>query len=203
MSGNRWATLLADESEPETPTAVAIDHEPGVEVLRGSPAPQPGLTAPAQGDRLGTVEVSTRGPWWVGVHGGAGESTMADLLGGDASGHRWPLMADSAQRPLVVLVARQNARGLDAAARAARDWAAGSWPGVDLLGLVIIAAAPGKVPKHLRSRTRIVAGGVPRTWMVPWIESLHLTGEATDLPRSCSSVLTDLSEAVEEMKERN
>lgn len=204
MAGNRWAAVLGGNETPDASASgvQVVTAASDVEVLIGSPAPQPGLSAPADAGRLGVFASSGRGPWWLGAHGGAGEDTLAQLLGGDPCRHRWPQPTDTQDRPLVVLVARQNAHGLDAAARAARDWAAGSHPGIDLLGLVVVAAAPGKVPKNLRARTRIVAGGVPRTWMVPWIESLHIAGETGDLPRGCSSVLTNLGEAVEEMKEQ-
>lgn len=205
MSSNRWVAALNARAGLDVlePSAGVVEEEPDVEVLRGSPAPQPCVTAPGGRHRLGVVTVADRGPWWLGVHGGAGESTMADLLGGTASAHRWPEPVQGGPRPLVVLVARQNARGLDAAGRAARDWASGSRPDVDLLGLVVIAAAPGKTPKPLRARTRVIAGGVPRTWMVPWIDSLHLTGDVTAPSRGCVCVLTNISEAIEKMKEQN
>lgn len=201
MAGNRWATVLhEDDVQPVAAPVAEFSNQDGVEVLTGTPAPQPGIEAPADG-RLLTFPTVDLGPWWLGVHGGAGESTLAELIGGHACGHRWPEPSDEGERAKVLLVARQTAHGLDAAARAARDWAAGSHPGVDLLGLVVVAGAPGKVPRTLRSRTRIVGGGVPRTWVVPWIESLHVEGQADDLPRSCESVLIAIGEAVERERE--
>lgn len=202
MSGNRWASVLHPDQETaavETaqPEAAAVDP---VDVLVGTPAPQPGVEAPRDG-RLGRFAAVDSGPWWLGVHGGAGESTMADLLGGHTCDHRWPDTGDSEARAAVFLVARQSAHGLEAAKRAARDWAAGSHPTIDLLGLVVVAGAPGKPAKTLRSQTRVVGGGVPRTWVVPWIESLHTEGRTDDLPRSCVPVLTAIGEVIERERE--
>ena len=58
--------------------------------------------------------------WWVGVHGGAGESTLESLFAGSrAAEHRWP--AGRGEKPAVVLVARTHAQGLRAVQTALRD----------------------------------------------------------------------------------
>lgn len=62
-------------------------------------------------------------------------------------------------------------RGLQAAQAAARQWAAGLVPHVEVLGLVIIADAPGRLPHPLRTFAKIVSGGFPRTWNLGWIDS--------------------------------
>ena len=80
------------------------------------------------------------------------------------------------------------------------DWAAGAHPDVDLQGLVLVADAPGRTPKPLAAATRVISGGVPSTWVVPWIEDLRLTG-ATDwesMAREPRKVLTALGEAADE-----
>ncbi|MFW1494664.1 DUF6668 family protein, partial [Vibrio parahaemolyticus] len=75
--------------------------------------------------------------WWVGAHGGAGESTLAALMpGSQAAGHSWPRTA-SATPARTVLVARSDAHGLRAAQAAMRQWAAGLVPSVEVLGLVV------------------------------------------------------------------
>ncbi|WP_299039844.1 DUF6668 family protein [uncultured Pseudokineococcus sp.] len=110
--------------------------------------------------------------WWLGAHGGAGETTLAEYLPGSrAADHAWPTSADATTPSRVVLVARSHARGLRAAQRALTDWASGAVPGVDLLGLVIVADAPQRLPKPLRDLTRVVGGGAPRVWHLPWIEA--------------------------------
>lgn len=57
-----------------------------------------------------------------------------------------------------MLVARTNARGLRAAQLAATEWASGDVP-VHLEGLVLLADAPGRLPKALKQFVRLVAGG--------------------------------------------
>jgi hypothetical protein len=52
-----------------------------------------------------------------------------------------------------------------------RQWAAGLVPSVEVLGLVVMADAPGRVPRSLRDLLQVVSGGVPRTWTVPWVEA--------------------------------
>jgi hypothetical protein len=138
---------------------------------RGPSAPQHGVPAPAEDQRLPKFAIPAADTlWWVGVHGGAGESTMAQLLPGTrAAGHRWPIPPPPVPTP-VVLVARTNGSGLRAAQRAAIEWASGVVQGVAVLGLVLIADAPGRLPRVLDDFADIVGGGVPRVWDIPWIE---------------------------------
>ena len=93
---------------------------------------------------------------------------MANLVDTwQAADHRWP------QRPQpvsCVLTARTSASGLLAAQSAVRQWAAGDAP-VNLHGLVLIADAPGGLPRPLRDLAEVVAGGAPRCWLLPWIEA--------------------------------
>jgi hypothetical protein len=75
----------------------------------------------------------------------------------------------------VVLVARTSFAGLSAAQRAATEWAAGQLGrSVELLGLVLIADAPGRAPRQLRHLEEVVVGGVPRTWRIAWHEPWRL-----------------------------
>lgn len=110
--------------------------------------------------------------WWVGAHGGAGESTLEQLLEGSrAMGHAWP-HAEVGETPLppVILVARTSAHGLRSAQLAATEWASGD-VAVNLHGLVLIADAPGRLPKPLKDFSQVIAGGVPRVWRLPWVEA--------------------------------
>jgi hypothetical protein len=135
--------------------------------------------------------------WWVGVHGGAGETTLTTLLPGSrATGHVWPLpIGHDEPPPRVILVARTHASGLKAAQDALRDWAAGDLP-VKLLGLVLIADAPGRLPKPLRDLAQLVAGGAPKVWRIPWHEPWR-RGEPIELPEAPS----DLRSLMEELDE--
>ncbi|MFF2772826.1 DUF6668 family protein [Streptomyces bacillaris] len=183
---NPWilAPLLPEAAEPERalpPQSVA--------------APQPGVNLPHPTRLLPVrAQPETAPLWWVGAHGGAGESTLAALHPGHReTGHSWPLHIDGT--PVnVMLVARTNHAGLKAAAAAAQHWASGTLPHVTLLGLVLVADIPGKLPRPLREQQTIVAGGVPRTWSVPWIEQWRL-GEplpAGKVPPALRSLAADL-----------
>lgn len=108
----------------------------------------------------------------LGAHGGAGESTLAAWLGAQECGHAWP--DPPVARARVLLVARTHAGGLAAARQASRQWAAGQVP-VELIGLVLIGDAPGRLPKVLRAQVRQVAGAVPRTWTIPFLPALRET----------------------------
>ena len=107
--------------------------------------------------------------WFVlGVHGGAGESTLEALLpGARAADHAWPVSPDPRRPARVLLVARTSHSGLLAAQNALRDWASGAVT-VELLGLVLIADAPGRLPKHLRRLAGLVASATPRIWELAW-----------------------------------
>jgi len=158
---------------------------------------QGGVVLPAPSERLGcrSVDVGERpAVWWVGVHGGAGESTLEQLfVGSRASDHSWPETATGVAPASVVLVARTHAHGLGAAQSAIREWAAGEVE-VLLLGLVLIADAPGRLPRPLARLASLVCGGVPAAWSLPWIEAWRL-GEPPapdNAPRVARRLLVDL-----------
>lgn len=156
-------------------------------------APQSSIPAPAA--QLPYVYPLVWAPLWVvGAHGGAGETSLASLLpGAIPTHHGWPQV--NGQVLPVVVVARSNAAGLNAAQRAAQQWAAGLVPGVDLLGLVVMQDAPGRLPKALRDRQQVIAGGFPRSWSVPWIESWRLSDLVTPaaVPREARRVVDELT----------
>jgi hypothetical protein len=67
-----------------------------------------------------------------------------------------------------MLVARTSYTSLLAAQRALQDWGSGSVPAA-LEGLVLIADAPGKLPKELRALVGLVTSIAPgSTWELPW-----------------------------------
>ncbi|MES4886060.1 DUF6668 family protein [Streptomyces sp. NPDC000349] len=127
--------------------------------------------------------------WWLGVHGGAGVSMLEQAVpGGRDAGRAWPTAQGN---QLVVLVARSTAHGLAAAQSAAQQWASRMVTGIDLLGLVVVADAPGRRPRALRDRVSLVSGAVPRLWEIPWVEAWRL-GEP-HLPKECASLARDLT----------
>jgi hypothetical protein len=136
--------------------------------------------------------------WWLGCHGGAGTSTLAAAIpGGGDGGRYWPVAAPAITR--VVLVARTHAYGLGAAQMAARQWASGGLPHhVRLLGMAVVADAPGRLPKPLREFLRLVSGGVPQTWEIPWVEALRFGAPPSQaqLPAPFGELATELHQIV-------
>ena len=158
---------------------------------------QGGVVPPGPQDRLArrVLERDEQAAvWWVGAHGGAGESTLEELFSGSrAADHSWPLTAAHLPPARVVLVARTHAYGLRAAQSAIREWAAGDVE-VLLLGLVLLADAPGRLPHALRQLAGLIAGGVPAVWSLPWIEAWRV-GElpaADNAPKVVRRLLEDL-----------
>lgn len=189
-------------SRPHVQTEALTTATPAVVGLAvtGPTAPQRGVPAPDRVDQLRVLARRAPAPlWWLGVHGGAGESTLAALVPEwSASDHGWPQVPGAAPAR-VVLTARSNVRGLRAAQAAATQWAAGLVPFVEVIGLVIIADAPGRLPKPLRDLAHVVGGGVPRTWSLPWVEAWRL-GEPPAVetaPREVRRLLDDLRAAIE------
>ena len=162
---NPWISRPAVETETAEPEV----HTPPAAAIT---APLRGMVEPDAADRLGRRTVAGTAALWVtGAHGGSGESRLADLLdGARATEHGWPVHQDGSA-PKLLLVCRADMRGLTAARSALTQWASGAAPAVDLLGLAVLADAPGKTPKALRDFTAIVGGGAPRLWTLPWVEA--------------------------------
>ena len=181
-----------------TPRPVGITSSPVPKVpdVTGPCAPQLGVPAPAVADQLPVREQEQEATlWWVGVHGGAGESTMASLVPTwRAADHCWPRTLGG-KSPRVVLVARSNMHGLQRARLAATQWASGLVPHVKLVGLVVVADTPGRFPRPLRDFLQVVKGGVPRTWQVPWVEAWRFGEEPalSELPRAIRNVVVELT----------
>lgn len=154
-----------------------------VPAITGPAAPQPGSAPPV--DRTDLLEefapTETARLWVIGAHGGAGETTVAELLGGTATQRRWPRVEPPAP---VLLVARTHARGLHAAQLAMRAWAAGQTPSAELIGLLLVDDAPGRLPKPLAHLASTLAGGVPRCWRLGWVPELRTTTTVVDLQLS-------------------
>lgn len=181
----------------EEPESIEAPHAPAPAEpmpLTGPAIPQSGVPAPDHVDRLPVIERSQAPALWIlGAHGGSGESSLAALHPDWApADHAWPCTAG--QPASVVLTARTSAAGLKAAQRAATQWASGAGAEVQLLGLVLLADAPGRLPRPLRDYAQVIAGGVPRTWRLPWIEAWRL-GEPPDAasgPREVRKLTEDL-----------
>lgn len=167
-------------TEPALAPVESAQSEMLPESLSQPPRPV-GVRVPAYSTMLPRVAPrgGTRTLHWVGVHGGAGESTLAIAMpGSTAAGHGWPVEPSGpGGTPIpvpVVLVARSHGTGLIAAQNALREWAAGAVAPARLLGLVVIADSPVRLPKELREMQRLVAGGAPNFWTIPYIDALRL-----------------------------
>lgn len=155
------------------------------------------------GGGLPVLEVPARSAWVVGVSGGCGETLLAGLLSGVATeqghvvatDHLWPDGGN--QNTPVLLCARTTMASLEAAQETAALWARGYAPPGHLVGLVLMSAAPGREPSPIHDFARILAGGVPQLWRVPWVPAWRLgPPDRQFLPRPVAAVLSDIGAAV-------
>ncbi len=110
--------------------------------------------------------------WLLGAHGGAGVSTLAWLLPHAADCCRcWPVPIPS-ETPFMVLVARETVSGLAAADALLRQHHAGLAGDSRIVGMVTIAARPGRTPTVIRRDLRLYSALVERWWRIGWHESL-------------------------------
>jgi hypothetical protein len=171
-------TLLPDHGAsagPERP--YGRDDFLPARIPHWSGPPQPHLGE--FGDTVGAAR-----HWWLGVHGGAGVSTLVRLIPGGADAYRWwPAPGVHGGPSGVVLVCRTHARGMEAARKALLQWDQGQVPtGLTLLGLVAVADAPGRLPAAQAEALRMLNGAVDRMWTVPWVEDLRRVADLRDFP---------------------
>lgn len=139
------------------------------------PGLSPTLEAPAEAwetQAVGPIE----GLAVMGLHGGAGATTLAGLLGEGSSdiGRAWPISNNAwtgAAWPIpVIAVARNDHSGLKAADDFVRSWANGQLTGSHLSALVLIDAGP-RVSDARRKATKRLLRMVPRGTHIPWMDS--------------------------------
>lgn len=119
--------------------------------------------------------------WLLGVHGGAGASTLAHVLAPAAdSGRRWPGVFDR-ESPFVVLVARETIAGLTRAHDLLRQHHSGFAGPSQVLGLITVAARPGRMAPEIRRYRDVVGALAGQIWQVPWYEEWTLV-EPEKLP---------------------
>ena len=120
----------------------------------------------------------------AGVHGGAGVSTLVDLLDGYGvdTGRAWPSpnpWVNGSSSGGVLLVARTHARGRAAARAVLTAWHAGAYVrGVPLLGVCLVDDAP-KLSKEQVSDIKKLTAMAPHGWHMPWQEVLRHEVEPT------------------------
>lgn len=192
LGTNPWLPALTENSAAPAPPD-ALERE-GI-LTTGAVHPQEGVPPVEANLNLRTWRTDHAPLFVVGVHGGAGESTLSGLvMGAKGTGHRWPATDHT---PAVLLCARTSYAGLSAAQRAARAWAAGQTPSLRLLGIVFIADAPGKLPRPLAEFRQLIAGGVPHHWLLDWHEPFRLGDGASPAPRSFRRSLAEINTLVE------
>ncbi|MGW0968341.1 hypothetical protein [Streptomyces sp. NPDC002516] len=126
---------------------------------------------------------------WVKAHGGSGATSLAELFGGVEVGARWPDPARGEPRR-VVLVGRTSARGLRSVSQALGALKDGDAPqGLELLGVVLVADAPGRLPLGLLRRIRVLRS-VARVHRVPWIPAWRTGGHPKSVPRQLATLAT-------------
>ncbi len=122
--------------------------------------------------------------WLLAAHGGAGTTTLERILGPAADCYRrWPVPAPG-QTPYVLVVARETASGLAAADAVLRQHHAGLAGDSTVVGMVTVAARPGRVPAPIRRDRDLYSGLVARIWRIDWHENWTLTAPAA-LPIWC------------------
>ncbi len=171
---------LAELVDPEPPVPSPASERAGRVWLRG---PQPDrFTPPPQEQWLQQwtgplVRQGHQPGWfWLGVHGGAGVSTVAAAGGGFDAERLWPAPECEAT-PIVVAVARTHMCGLIAARTVATQFLAGCAPaGTVLLGLVTVADAPGELPAPLAALRWELDDLYAQVWTVPYLPRLRLHG---------------------------
>jgi len=192
-TGARAGSALAETRRPATParrepappdgpgpvqdvTATSLDGDPGeLPPHRRIPA-WSRLPGPHLGGAPDDVQdITAAGWWWLGVHGGAGVTTLAEFLPGGVDAHRWwPSPTVHAGPGAVILVCRTHLSGLARARDAIQQWREAKVPdGVLLAGLVAVADAAEKLTNAQAEALRLVAGIAPRMWTVPWLTDLR------------------------------
>ena len=147
--------------------------------------------------------------WLLGVHGGAGVSTMrrllaeAGILAADA-GRAWPVPDG---RP-VLAVARTHGRGIACAQAAALQYLSGTVPsGTVLLGCVLVPDGPGRLPRGILAASRSMVSAVyAETLAVPWIEEYrlldpHLRDDLPPLPAEAAALVRRVGELLNPVKD--
>ncbi|MGW8673154.1 hypothetical protein [Streptomyces niveus] len=155
------------------PAAVVAPPGTAVGAVHAAPAaPAPRAPSPHRGERIA----------WVNAHGGGGASTLAHALGGADLGTRWPEPADGEPGD-VLLVARTHAGGIRAASQALNALRMGDHPdGLRLVAVVLVADAPGRLPRQLGQRVRVLRSAA-EVHRVPWVPAWRLGDEVDPLPR--------------------
>lgn len=132
---------------------------------------------------------------WVGAHGGAGTTTLAEAIPGGVDLGRTGPWEQGLVLPVAV-VCRGSARGL----AAARTFAARAPADAVLLGLVVVADMPERRrPKALADSMYLTRGAYQdHLWEVPWVPAWRLGEDPSPAnnPRAVPELLRAIWTAV-------
>ncbi|MFD8740501.1 hypothetical protein ACFV06_37075 [Streptomyces sp. NPDC059618] len=124
---------------------------------------------------------------WIATHGGAGSSTLATVFGGHDAGRDWP-RPDRGEPASVLLVGRTHAAGLDAVSHTLDIFRRGDAPpGLDLDAIVLVADAPGRLPRQLTQRIKVI-NSVIDVYRVPWMPAWRTGDLDVPLPREAAAL---------------
>ncbi|MEU9140796.1 hypothetical protein AB0D33_33370 [Streptomyces sp. NPDC048404] len=124
---------------------------------------------------------------WIATHGGAGSSTLASVFGGHDAGRDWP-RPDRGDPASVLLVGRTHAAGLDAVSHTLDIFRRGDAPpGLDLDAIVLVADAPGRLPRQLTQRVKVINSAID-VYRVPWMPAWRTGDLSGPLPREAASL---------------
>ncbi|MFD5406949.1 hypothetical protein [Streptomyces griseorubiginosus] len=154
-----------------------------------SPASKPSSGRPAEQGRSRSKRAgraaggrSREEVGYVKAHGGSGATSLVEALGGVDVGDRWPEPARG-EPYRIVLVGRTSASGLRSVSRALGALKDGNAPkGLELLAVVLVADAPGRLPIGLLRRIRVLRS-VAHVHRVPWIPAWRTDSPMKYVPR--------------------
>lgn len=207
MRANPFTRTVTTPATAEEPQGVAL-HDPlmGHQLMESGPSDPRSLPITPEDIDSGSwpkvqfSPISETPITVIGLHGGAGASTFADLMGEGVSDHGqgWPIPPEDTALG-VVAVCRSHWRGLDAADRFTQQWAAGMLPEATLLGLVIVDDGPTLSDGQRRAMRRLLKR-TPRGIHVPWVEawrhaspgSGRIPGRITRITRALHKAAADL-----------
>ncbi|WP_405880377.1 hypothetical protein OG747_18260 [Streptomyces sp. NBC_01384] len=158
---------------------------PGIWIRGPVAGPEPS-PAPV-GASGGPVVVGARRFAWVATHGGAGTSTLAAVFGGHDTGRNWP-RPEQGEPGSVLLVGRTHATGLDAVAHTLDTFRRGDAPpGLDLDAVVLVADAPGRLPRQLAQRIKVIESSID-VYRVPWVPAWRIGDLTVEAPRETAAL---------------
>jgi hypothetical protein len=163
----------------------------GPEIWLRGPVPLPVANgpraeAPETPERPSSIATTPRRRFsWVATHGGTGVTTLASVYGGQDCGRDWPAPEDP---PSILLVARTHAAGLAAISRALDVFRRGEAPpGLDLDAVVLVADAPGRLPRQLAHYVKAIESMID-VYRVPWVPSWRIGDLTGDPPRETEAL---------------